>query len=143
MRRRSRCFLSKSFTSEIVIGTTGQSWSIHLPYLLAQNGTIAASSRRGMRLAKYWTEIVAQASNYDAPTTILCRRRPHRRPCGALLTIYFDTGNFDVLWFCPACDDNGRISGWEGTFWDNSDLPDREDGGGLVTLLGVCPGNGL
>jgi len=29
---------------------------------------------------------------------------------------------FDVLWFCPNCDDNGRISGWEGTFWDNSNL---------------------
>jgi len=57
-------------------------------------------------------------------TTIVCRRRPRRRPCGTLLTLYFDVDNFDVLWFCPACDDNGRISGWQGTFWDNSDLPD-------------------
>jgi hypothetical protein len=61
---------------------------------------------------------------YDAPTTIVCRRRPRRRPRGTLLTLYFDVDNFDVLWFCPACDDNGRISGWQGTFWDNSDLPD-------------------
>jgi hypothetical protein len=67
-------------------------------------------------------KIVAQASNYEAPTTVRCRRRPRRRPCGALLTLFFDTDTFDVLWFCPACDDNGRISGWEGTFWDNSDI---------------------
>jgi hypothetical protein len=59
----------------------GNNWSIHLPDFLADNGTIAAYSPRGHRLAKYWTE----------------------------------------MWFCPACDDNGRISGWEGTFWDNSD----------------------
>jgi hypothetical protein len=22
-------------------------------------------------------------------------------------TLFFDTDNLDVLWFCPACDDNG------------------------------------
>jgi hypothetical protein len=38
------------------------------------------------------------------------------------LTLFFDADNFDVLWFCPVCDDNGRICGWEGTFWDNSDV---------------------
>ena len=97
-------------------------WSIHLPDLLADNGTIAAYSPRGLRLAQYWTEIVAQASNYDEPTSVQCRRRPHRRPCGGRLTLFFDVDTFDVLWFCPVCDDNGRISGLEGTFWDNSDV---------------------
>jgi hypothetical protein len=63
----------------------GNHWCIHLPDLLAENGTIAAHSPRGLRLAQYWTEIVAQASNYEAPTTVRCRRRPRRRPCGALL----------------------------------------------------------
>lgn len=40
------------------------------------------------------------------------------------LMLYFDVDTFDVLWFCPNCDNNGRISGWQGTFWDNPDLPD-------------------
>jgi hypothetical protein len=100
----------------------GNYWSIHLPHLLAPSGALAALSPRGLRLAKYWTEIVAQASNYDEPTTLQCRRRPGRRPCGGFLTLFFDVDTFDVLWFCPVCDDNGRISGWEGTFWDNSDI---------------------
>ena len=63
----------------------------------------------------------AQASNYEAPTTLRCRRRPKRKPCRGSLTIFFDVDTFDVLWFCPVCDDQGRISGWEGTFWDNSE----------------------
>jgi hypothetical protein len=42
--------------------------------------------------------------------------------------IFFDVDNFDVLWFCPECDDNGRISGWEGTFWDNSELTESRSG---------------
>jgi hypothetical protein len=45
-----------------------------------------------------------------------------------LLTLFFDVDTFDVLWFCPVCDDNGRISGWEGTFWDNSDIPEATAG---------------
>jgi hypothetical protein len=103
-------------------GSVGNYWSVHLPHLLTENGMLAAHSPRGLRLAKYWTEIVAQASNYEEPTTLRCRRRPRRRPCGGLLTLFFDTENFDVLWFCPVCNDNGRISGWEGTFWDNSEM---------------------
>jgi hypothetical protein len=100
----------------------GNYWSVCLKDYIAPNGALVALSPRGLKLAQFWTEIVAQASNYDAPTTIRCRRRPRRQPCGTLLTLYFDVDNFDVLWFCPACDDSGRISGWEGTFWDNSEL---------------------
>lgn len=100
----------------------GNYWSIHLPHLLEPNGTLAPLSGRSLRLAQFWTEIVAQASNYEATTTLHCRRRPERRPCGGLFTLFFDVETFDVLWFCPVCDDQGRISGWEGTFWDNSEL---------------------
>ena len=103
------------------------SWSIHPPHLLDEKGSLASPSGRGLRLAQYWTEIVAQASNYDEPTTLRRRRRPGRRACKALLTIFFDVDTNDVLWFCPACNDEGRISGWEGTFWDNADLTETTD----------------
>jgi len=103
-------------------------WSVHLPHLLKPDGALAPLTGRGLSLAKYWTEIVAQASNYDEPTTLRCRRRPGRRPCGGLLTIFFDVDTFDVLWFCPNCDDNGRISGWEGTFWDSSEIAESTSG---------------
>ena len=101
-------------------------WSVSLRDYLAPNGAFADLSPRGLRLAAYWAEIVAQASNYDEPTTLRCRRRPSRRPCTGLLTIYFDIDTFDVLWVCPACADQGRIGGWEGTFWDNSDLAEQK-----------------
>ncbi len=103
-------------------------WSIHLPHLLQPNGTLAPFTGRGLRLAQYWAAIVAQASNYDEPTTLRCRRRPGRKPCARLLTIFFDVDSNDVLWFCPVCDDQGRISGWEDTFWDNSELTESRSG---------------
>lgn len=104
----------------------GTYWSVALTDFVDSNGVIEPKKGRALHLALFFTGIVAQASNYDAPTIIVCRRRPGRRPCGTKLTLYFDVDNFDVLWFCPSCDDNGRISGWQGTFWDNSDLPDTE-----------------
>jgi hypothetical protein len=100
----------------------GNYWSLNLRDFLAPNGSIAPGSGRALRLAQFCADIVAQASNYDEPTTMRCRRRPGHKPCAGLLTIFFDVDNFDVLWFCPVCDDNGRIGGWEGTFWDNSEL---------------------
>ena len=31
--------------------------------------------------------------------------------------MFFDADNGDVLWFCPLCNDGGRISGWQDAFW--------------------------
>jgi hypothetical protein len=47
------------------------------------------------------------------------------------LTISFEVHTNDVLWSCPRCGDEGRIAGWEGTFWDNTvleseDLPESQ-----------------
>ena len=100
----------------------GNYWSVALTDFIDATGAIVPQKGRALQLALFFTEIVAQANNYDAPTTITCRRRPQRRPCGTPLTLHFDTDNFDVLWFCPVCNDNGRIGGWERTFWDNSDI---------------------
>lgn len=36
--------------------------------------------------------------------------------------ISFDIDTNDVIWFCPRCHDEGRIAGWEDTFWDNGAL---------------------
>jgi hypothetical protein len=81
------------------------------------NGVIVPKKGRAVRLALFFTEIVSQASNYEAPTTIVCRRRPRRRLCGTPLTLYFDTENFDVLWFCPPVTNLSRsrvICSWDG-----------------------------
>jgi len=100
----------------------GNYWSVDLRHYLLPEGKPARLSPRGRRLFEYWTEIVSQATQHDDPTTLLCRRRPAGRPCGILLTIFFDIDTNDVLWFCPRCHEEGRIAGWENTFWDNGAL---------------------
>ena len=100
----------------------GNYWSVSLRDFLNASGNLAQLSPRGIRLARYFAEIVSQATLYDEPTTLRCRRRPQRRPCATPLTIFFDVDNEDVLWFCPTCNDEGGIGGWQGTFWDHGEL---------------------
>jgi len=71
------------------------------------------------------------------------RRRPGRRPCAGLLTIFFDVDKNDVLWFCPVCDDQGRISGWEDTFWDNGNLLETTSTSNLLRNRGAALGSVL
>ena len=50
----------------------GNHWSVDLRHYLLPEGKPARLSPRGRRLFEYWTEIVSQAKQYEAPTTLLC-----------------------------------------------------------------------
>jgi hypothetical protein len=100
-------------------------WVIDLQHYLTPAGTLVSElSGRGRRLAEYWTEIVAQGSNFDTPITLRCRRRPGRRRCVGTLDIGFEDDFSGIVWRCPICGDNGIVRGWQGSFWDSSEAPE-------------------
>ena len=73
------------------------------------------------RFGAFFADIVAVASARQAGTAdatpLHCRRRPGHVPCpGRLWALRREHGLIE--WRCPACDDQGTISGWEGTRWD-------------------------
>jgi hypothetical protein len=104
----------------------GNTWVVDLQHFLHASGTLTPDLPPRARLAaEFWTQIVSQATLFDEPTTILCRRRPQRRPCAAQLYLTFDDTMEAVLWCCPSCHDNGAIRGWQGTFWDHSELTEQ------------------
>jgi hypothetical protein len=98
-------------------------WIVDLRHYLTCAGTLAELPRPARILAEYWTEIVAQGSNFAAPVTLRCRRRPAHRACLGRLDICLDPDSSAIVWCCPACGDNGMIRGWRGSSWDNSDTP--------------------
>jgi hypothetical protein len=103
-----------------------KSWVIDLQHFLDSSGVLAPDlPRRARILAEFWSEIVSQATLFDEPTTIRCRRRPRHRLCAELLFLSFDETMEAVLWHCPSCNDHGTIRGWQGTFWDHSDLTEN------------------
>jgi hypothetical protein len=69
-------------------------------------------------MAGFVTAVVAHASHFDrpeeapAPVCFKCRKRDNRRVHARLAD-----GQI-IFWHCPACRTDGRISGWQGSFWD-------------------------
>jgi hypothetical protein len=105
--------------------TVPDTWIVDLRHYLTLAGTLVDAPKPARNLAEYFAQIVAQGSNYDEAITLRCRRRPGRRACPGVLEICPDFDRDDMVWHCPVCGDNGAISGWQGTFWDNSDIPER------------------
>jgi len=97
-------------------------WVVDLRHFLTPAGALAELPRPARVLAEYWVQIVAQGSLFGEPVTLRCRRRPGRRACAGTLNIGLDLDLDGLLWRCPVCGDNGIIHGWQGTFWDNSEL---------------------
>jgi hypothetical protein len=97
---------------------------IDLRHYLTPGGTLAELPGRARRLAEYWTEIVAQGSNFDQPAALRCRRRPKHRTCSGMLDIGLTPDFSGIMWCCPVRGDNGVIRGWHGRFWDNGDTPE-------------------
>jgi hypothetical protein len=41
--------------------------------------------------------------------------------CSGDVIAFFDTGDSSIIrWSCAFCEDEGQITGWEGTVWDKS-----------------------
>jgi hypothetical protein len=115
------------------------SWVVDLRHFLTPAGALAALPRPARALAEYWTQIVAQGSLFGEPVTLRCRRRPARRPCTGTLDIGLDLDLDGIVWCCPVCGDNGIISGWQGTFWDNSELAESPISADDDDLFGRLP----
>lgn len=74
------------------------------------------------RMAEHLSLIVRAATAGDGGVAWLsalpCRRRPGRRACPGLLRLFRSELPASIEWRCPACGDEGVISGWEQTPYD-------------------------
>lgn len=95
-------------------------YMIDARHYLDDKGDIAPERGPARKMANFITSVIAHASNFDrsddtaGPVCFRCRKRDNR--C-------VDTGIAEddvVVWHCPACGTQGRISNWQRTFWDLS-----------------------
>jgi hypothetical protein len=107
-----------------VIDTAMPIYSINLTHYLDDMGLIAPQRGPARKMAEFLTAVVAHASDFDRPEEIpgpVCFRC-HKRDQHIV-----DTGineDWAIVWQCLACNSQGRISNWEGTFWDLSSAPE-------------------
>jgi hypothetical protein len=99
---------------------TAAMYVIDARHYLDDKGNIAPKRGPARKLAEFVTSVIAHACDLDrpdgtpGPPCFRCRKRDNRR---------VDTGIGEddaVVWRCPACGTEGRISNWQGTFWDLS-----------------------
>ena len=101
----------------------GNTWVIDVRHYLDDDGQLAVKSGPARKLAEYVGEIIlcvtAGPANEDGFIPLPCRRRPGRKPCtGIIVADYDKTDPQTIIWQCPACGDQGLISGWQETQWD-------------------------
>jgi hypothetical protein len=105
----------------------GNTWIVDLRHYLSPVGAIADMPGPARKLAEYFASIVVDATtNLDEEPTVRCRRRPAHRPCTGVVMSYPSADeDASIHWYCPVCDDNGLIRGWQKTLWDGFAEPEQ------------------
>jgi len=100
-------------------------WVIDIRHWLDETQTQAAIPRLRSKIKKL-SEIILYATSLEVGLSIqsapLCWRRPKRKPCQGHLVIALDPDIDEIRWTCPACGDEGVVSGWAGLIWDMTDV---------------------
>jgi Zn ribbon nucleic-acid-binding protein len=95
---------------------------IDLTHYLDEKGAIAPAKGPARRMADFLTAVVAHASDFDRSDAV---PGPSCLKCGAAGGRPVDTALAEetsvVVWHCPACGTEGRISNWQRSFWDLSE----------------------
>ena len=91
-----------------------------LTHFLDGSGAIAPIKGAARAMAQFLVDVVAHATDESdaslaAPTCFKCKK-------GAVeVALAQDDA---IVWHCPRCQAEGRISNWQGTLWDLSERPD-------------------
>ncbi len=105
---------------------TRVTYVIDLTHYPDTRGAIAADRSRARKLANFVTAVVAHVSDFEradslpGPLCFRCRKQDRRAAEAAL------TEDDLVIWRCMTCGTEGRVSHWQGAFWDLSSGPPPE-----------------
>ncbi|MBN1999172.1 hypothetical protein JW935_16550 [candidate division KSB1 bacterium] len=98
-------------------------WITDIQHFLDPNGEIGELTPPTLHRALFWTEIikvVTKTKNNNKPfdTSIRCIRRLKNKRCDG--TIWAELFGETIRWVCDKCDNNGSLTGWQGTQWDQT-----------------------
>ena len=89
-------------------------------HFLDEKGAIAPRRGPAKVMADFHAGLIAYATDFGdtgllAPTCFKCKKD----------VVKFAMAQDDaILWSCPHCSAEGRVSNWRGTLWDLIDRPD-------------------
>jgi ribosomal protein L37AE/L43A len=92
---------------------------IDIKHYLDASGAIAPVKGPARRMAQFVADVVAHASDTtgEPPAAPKCFK------CGKSEVDAAIARDMAIVWTCPRCNVEGRISNWQGTLWDLRDRP--------------------
>ena len=94
----------------------------NLTHFLDENGNIPKLPEPAMKLVTFLTKIVSTASiNIEEPIVdvdLKCSDSSEALSCEGHIEAWCSE-NMDIVWHCDTCDEEGTVSHWQGTQWDN------------------------
>jgi len=103
-----------------------QTFVTDITHFLDEQGNIPKTlPTPAKKLVEFLGSIVADVSKnprFDYQKVgIQCWSMSHRGCCPGIIEAGIELDNFNIVWYCPKCKDNGVISNWKDTFYDCSD----------------------
>ena len=90
-----------------------------LTHFLDKSGAIGPVKGPARAMAQFHVDVVAHAS--DATASVLPPPRCFKCKKGTVEAVRAQEDA--ILWVCPMCRTEGRISNWQGSLWDLRDRP--------------------
>lgn len=95
----------------------------NIQHFLEEDGKVPDLPAEALELLNFLAAIIEAASiAYDRPVTLSsmpCRKVVGGDLCSGEIEVWVDADNNQIGWECLECGDDGIITDWEGTAWDN------------------------
>ena len=101
-------------------GHTARMYITDARHLLDDKGAIAPLRGPAKATADFHAGVIADATDFDDAGVTLPRCFKCKKGTVEAALAQDDA----IVWHCPRCQDEGRISNWQGTLWDLSERPD-------------------
>jgi hypothetical protein len=97
----------------------GDTWIVSIRSFLNEKGKFPPKMpHHEISRARHLGRIIEAATNPQDMSAVSCRRRPGNRKCAGHIKCDIMQDE-RIHYHCPVCGDNGIISDWQNTIWDN------------------------
>jgi hypothetical protein len=92
----------------------------NMTHFLNEEGNITKEmNKEGRELASFLSLIIDTATKIHREPATTSKVRCFKKGCEGIIEVELPSKTNEIQWCCPKCHVDGRISGWQGTKWDN------------------------
>jgi hypothetical protein len=92
----------------------------NMTHFLDEQGNIPKQMpKEGREMANFLGLIVDTTTKNEPTTLTRTEIRCFKKGCHGMIKSALSPDKKEIHWFCPVCENEGKISEWQGTKWNN------------------------